>query len=186
MVQRDLYELLEIDRAATSEEIKRAYRRLAHQFHPDKNPGDTQSAEKMKELNEAYAILSDRNKRGLYDTYGHAEGDRVLQTIAGVLRGSLRKADIVGRYGGDEFMLILPETSLKGAEDFGERVRCAVENTRFGIAARTNLAVSLSLGVTSIEAGSKGININSLIKCADTALYASKRTGRNKVCVVRT
>lgn len=72
MEKRDYYETLEISRDADGEEIKKAYRRLAIEYHPDRNPGDKQAEEKFKELSEAYAILSDGEKRGMYDQFGHA------------------------------------------------------------------------------------------------------------------
>src|SRR5437763_6131931 len=70
--KRDYYEVLGLSRQATTEEIKKSYRKLAIQFHPDKNPGDKHSEEKFKELNEAYEVLSDPQKRQLYDQFGHA------------------------------------------------------------------------------------------------------------------
>jgi molecular chaperone DnaJ len=70
--KRDYYEVLQVSRTATSEEIKRSYRKLAVQFHPDKNPDDPTAEEKFKELGEAYDILMDENKRAAYDRYGHA------------------------------------------------------------------------------------------------------------------
>lgn len=71
MAKPDYYEVLGVDRNADAAAIKRAYRNMAMQYHPDRNPGDAQAADKMKEINEAYAVLSDAQKRGLYDTYGH-------------------------------------------------------------------------------------------------------------------
>jgi len=70
--KRDLYEILGISRNATAEEIKKAYRKLAIQYHPDKNPGDKGAEEKFKEIAEAYAILSDPDKRARYDRFGHS------------------------------------------------------------------------------------------------------------------
>ena len=72
MSKKDYYEVLGIDKGTDDAGIKRAYRGLAMKYHPDKNPGDTQASAKMAEINEAYAVLSDRKKRQLYDTYGHA------------------------------------------------------------------------------------------------------------------
>ena len=72
LVKRDYYDVLGIDRNAEDAAIKQAYRQLAIKYHPDRNPGDKQAVEKMKEINEAYAVLSDPRKRRQYDAYGHA------------------------------------------------------------------------------------------------------------------
>jgi len=71
-MKRDYYEVLGVSRNATSEDIKRAYRRLARQYHPDVNQGDSNAAEKFKEINEAYQVLSDEQKRATYDRFGHS------------------------------------------------------------------------------------------------------------------
>ena len=72
MTKRDYYEILEIERQASDGEIKSAYRKLALKYHPDRNPGDHGAEERFKEAAEAYAILADKDKRGLYDRFGHA------------------------------------------------------------------------------------------------------------------
>jgi molecular chaperone DnaJ len=72
ITKRDYYEVLEVTRTATGEEIKRSYRRKAIEYHPDKNPGDKSAEEKFKEAAEAYDVLSDANKRSRYDQFGHA------------------------------------------------------------------------------------------------------------------
>jgi molecular chaperone DnaJ len=71
-VKRDYYEVLGVERTATEQEIKSAYRKLAMQFHPDRNPNNPDAEEKFKEASEAYGILADTDKRGMYDRYGHA------------------------------------------------------------------------------------------------------------------
>ena len=71
MSQRDYYEILELKKDATSDEIKRSFRRLAMQYHPDRNPGDKEAEAKFKEINEAYEVLKDEQKRAAYDRYGH-------------------------------------------------------------------------------------------------------------------
>ncbi len=76
MAKRDCYEVLGVERKVEAEEIKKAYRKLALKYHPDKNPGDKSAEEKFKELGEAYEILSDPQKRALYDQHGHAAFDR--------------------------------------------------------------------------------------------------------------
>src|ERR1700712_1535792 len=70
--KRDYYEVLEVSREATEDEVKRSYRKLAVKFHPDKNPDDEHAEEKFKELGEAYDVVMDANKRAAYDRYGHA------------------------------------------------------------------------------------------------------------------
>jgi molecular chaperone DnaJ len=72
MAKRDYYEVLGVNKGANADELKRAYRKLAMQLHPDKNPGDKQADQKFKELNEAYDVLKDEQKRAAYDRFGHA------------------------------------------------------------------------------------------------------------------
>src|SRR4030081_1528689 len=71
MSKRDYYEILSIQKSSTADEIKNAYRKLALQFHPDRNPGDKSAEEKFKEISEAYEVLSDGEKRRIYDQHGH-------------------------------------------------------------------------------------------------------------------
>ncbi|MBI3002919.1 MAG: molecular chaperone DnaJ [candidate division NC10 bacterium] len=82
MSKRDYYEVLGIDRGASPEQVKKAYRRLAHQFHPDKNPGDKESEERFKELSEAYETLGQPEKRAAYDRFGHAGLGRAAEGYA--------------------------------------------------------------------------------------------------------
>src|SRR2546428_12844872 len=79
-IKRDYYEVLGVSRTASAEELKRAYRKLALQFHPDRNPNDPQSEARFKEVNEAYEVLSDESKRQRYDSFGHA-GTPVLSGL---------------------------------------------------------------------------------------------------------
>ncbi|MEY4629194.1 MAG: molecular chaperone DnaJ, partial [Bacteroidota bacterium] len=72
MAKRDYYEILGVAKSSTADEIKKAYRKVAMQFHPDRNPGDKEAEEKFKEAAEAYEVLSDQDKRAQYDRFGHA------------------------------------------------------------------------------------------------------------------
>lgn len=94
--KKDYYEILEVSKTATAEEIKKAYRKKAIQYHPDKNPGDKESEEKFKEAAEAYEVLSDENKRARYDQYGHAG---VGGAASGGFGGGMSMDDIFSQFG---------------------------------------------------------------------------------------
>lgn len=98
MSKRDFYEILEVSKSASADEIKKAYRKKAIQFHPDKNPGDKQSEEKFKEAAEAYEILSDTQKRQRYDQYGHA-GVGGASGGGGFNGGGMNMDDIFSHFG---------------------------------------------------------------------------------------
>ena len=83
MSKRDYYEVLSVDRGASEAEIKKAYRRVAMKYHPDRNPDDPEAENKFKEASEAYEILSDNQKRAAYDQYGHAGVDPQMGGGAG-------------------------------------------------------------------------------------------------------
>ena len=95
--KRDYYEILEIPKSASAEEIKKAYRKKAIQFHPDKNPGDKEAEEKFKEAAEAYEVLSDENKRARYDQYGHAGVGGAAS--GGGFGGGMSMDDIFSQFG---------------------------------------------------------------------------------------
>ncbi len=111
------------------------------------------------------------------DTYGHATGDLVLRQIAAVLREAVRGADTVFRYGGEEFLVLLPETDLAGALALGEKIRAAAEGRLFGESVRA-FDLTLSIGGASLSDDESGAD---MIARADAALYRAKRRGRNRV-----
>lgn len=99
MAKRDYYEILEISKNASAEEIKKAYRKMAIKYHPDKNPGDKVAEEKFKEAAEAYEILSDDNKRARYDQYGHAGVGGNGGFGGGGFGGGMNMEDIFSQFG---------------------------------------------------------------------------------------
>lgn len=98
MSKRDYYEVLGVAKSATADEIKKAYRKLAIQYHPDKNPGDKEAEEKFKEAAEAYEVLSDSNKRARYDQFGHA-GTQGAGGFGGGFGGGMSMEDIFAQFG---------------------------------------------------------------------------------------
>lgn len=102
MAKRDYYEVLGVERGASEAELKKAYRRLAMKFHPDRNPDDKSAEDKFKEANEAYEILTDANKRAAYDQYGHAGVDPSMGGGGG-FGGGGNFSDIFGDVFGDIF-----------------------------------------------------------------------------------
>ncbi|MBM4339290.1 MAG: J domain-containing protein [Deltaproteobacteria bacterium] len=99
MANRDYYEVLGVSKSASDEEIKRAYRKLAMKYHPDRNPNKKEAEERFKEINEAYAVLSDKEKRKQYDTFG-AEGFRQRFTQEDIFRGFDFDEILSGLFGG--------------------------------------------------------------------------------------
>lgn len=129
-------------------------------------------------------LLCDIDKfKRINDTYGHAAGDDALKAVSEALKVAIRKADILGRYGGDEFMIILPETTLAGAKKLAEKIRSAVAEIGIVISGEKRIGISLSIGVASCCTPID--DIDTLVKLADTALYTSKHGGRNRVTVVK-
>ncbi|WPD23722.1 MAG: diguanylate cyclase [Candidatus Electrothrix scaldis] len=118
--------------------------------------------------------------KSVNDTYGHDIGDQVLKELAELSRKKVRDTDIIGRLGGEEFAVTLPNTERAHAEKAAERLRKAVAEHRV-ITAKRELTVTISIGVVMMEAG-KECDIDALLKEADEALYRAKKQGRN--CVI--
>ncbi len=113
------------------------------------------------------------------DTFGHQMGDTVLKEVSYVIKSALRDVDDVGRYGGEEFLVILPNTDLEGARNLSERLRESVENHKIP-GAPDELKVTISLGYASYPE-SNANTYSELIKIADCGLYRAKEKGRNRV-----
>lgn len=115
------------------------------------------------------------------DTYGHLSGDLVLKTLSKIIRNTLRNVDLPGRYGGEEFILILPETAKEKALIVAERLRKQVQDFTFKTMNGEPLTVTISVGLSEYADLDNRNNDLELIKIADSRLYKAKRTGKNKV-----
>jgi diguanylate cyclase (GGDEF)-like protein len=174
----------------------RRQRRIAHlletQAHTDPLTGlanrrhffETAEAElsRSRRYQAALSLLMldiDRFKE-VNDAHGHRAGDRVLQKLAQTCREVLRAVDVVGRVGGEEFAILLPETAAEGALEVAERLREAVEGAEVAREEGVPLRVTVSIGVST---ASGDANLDTLMSQADDALYDAKHRGRNRVCV---
>ncbi len=119
--------------------------------------------------------------KSVNDTEGHHAGDLVLIELSKILQALVRKQDIVGRFGGDEFAIVLPETNLEEARSLGERIRATVAESSVPIQERA-IEISISMGLTLAQSGEKSI-YQAMVR-ADKALYQSKAQGRNQVSVL--
>jgi two-component system cell cycle response regulator len=123
-------------------------------------------------------VLSDIDEfKAANDTYGHAFGDLVLQRFADVLRETLRDIDVSSRWGGEEFLIVLPGTTLEGAVEAAERIRTAFAALELA-AGDATARMTASFGVAGVVAG---VDALELVRAADEALYEAKRRGKNRV-----
>ena len=116
--------------------------------------------------------------KNINDQNGHAAGDQLIVTMATTIQNCLRESDTLARYGGDEFIALLPQTDWKNAIEAAERIRRAVENTAFDMEGE-KIGSTVSIGIATFP--EQADNINDLLRKADQALYKSKEGGRNSV-----
>jgi diguanylate cyclase (GGDEF)-like protein len=119
--------------------------------------------------------------KAVNDSFGHEVGDRVLRGVAGVLRANVRQTDLVGRYGGEEFVLVMPETTVEEATAVAEKLRFLVLKEQFSPGSGADISVSVSIGIAGGQA--QQIRVDQLIRDADTAMYSAKSLGRNQTYV---
>ena len=172
--KRDYYEVLGVEKTASAEEIKKAYRKKAIQYHPDKNPGDKEAEEKFKEAAEAYEVLSDPQKRQRYDQFGHAG----MNGMGGFSGGGMSMEDIFSHFGdifegagfdlgdiGEMFM------GGRGGRSRGPRVRRG-----------SDMRVKVRLTLEEIAKGcEKKIKVRKLVQCKDCNVSGSK-AGSTETC----
>jgi diguanylate cyclase (GGDEF)-like protein len=125
-------------------------------------------------------MIDSDNMKSVNDAYGHDAGNRLLRQLAAAIQSELRATDVPARYGGDEFIVLLPETPPKGALDVAERIRKAISATPLSVDGRT-IACSVSVGVACFP--EDGRSLDALAARADRALYQAKKNGRD--CVAR-
>jgi diguanylate cyclase (GGDEF)-like protein len=118
--------------------------------------------------------------KSVNDTYGHEAGDKVLQSVSATVRSLFRETDIFARFGGEEFIAILPETDTRGAVTLAEKIRGALESTAIELSDGTVLYKTVSIGVA--EASPDDNDFSKIIVRSDEALYEAKTGGRNRVC----
>lgn len=174
MSKRDYYEVLGVGKSATADEIKKAYRKVAMQFHPDRNPGDKVAEEKFKEAAEAYEILSDQDKRAQYDRFGHAG-------VAGNGRGgygggNMNMDDIFSQFGD-----IFGEDIFENF--FGGNARGRTQGGRPRGARGSNLRIKIKLNYEEIAKGaSKTVKVKKYIVCNTCGGNGAKDKGSIQSC----
>jgi diguanylate cyclase (GGDEF)-like protein len=119
--------------------------------------------------------------KAVNDTYGHAAGDVVLRGVAQTIATNLRASDMIGRYGGEEFMLILTETGIEEGAALTEKLRAKVQRQRFVVEGGTKISVTISIGISG-GVGS-ALRMDSLVRDADAAMYSAKSLGRNQTYI---
>jgi diguanylate cyclase (GGDEF)-like protein/PAS domain S-box-containing protein len=120
--------------------------------------------------------------KAVNDTYGHKIGDDVIIKLANILLATSRESDIVARFGGEEFVLLLPKTEIKGAFVIAEKIRKKVQEIFIPLENAKKISFTISLGVSEINVQDES-DVEEGIKRADSALYSSKRSGKNRVSI---
>lgn len=163
--------------------------KVNHDFLTGLNSRDSFMSHAQTELNRASRFNSPLSLlmldidffKKVNDTYGHQVGDIALKCVASLAKSTLRDFDICARLGGEEFAVLLPETSKDHACEVAERLRATIENYKIALPnGGLPISITVSIGVSSVI--SKDDNIDVLISKADKALYEAKNAGRNRVC----
>jgi len=171
MSKRDYYEILEVSKSASADEIKKAYRKKAIKFHPDKNPGDKKSEENFKEAAEAYEVLSDPEKRQRYDQFGHAG---VGSAAGGGFNGGNMNMDDIFSHFGDIF-----GGHFGGFGGFGGQQQSRGQRVRRG----SDLRVKVKLTLAEIAAGvEKKIKVKKYVSCSICSGSGASKGSSSATC----
>jgi len=176
MSKRDFYEILGVSKSASADEIKKAYRKVAMQFHPDRNPGDKAAEEKFKEAAEAYEILSDTDKKAKYDRFGHQAFGPGTGGGGGYGGGGMDMNDIFSQFG-DVF----------GDDMFGGFFGGGQSRSRGGAKARgqrgSNLRIKLKLNYEEIANGvNKQVKVKKHVLCTTCSGNGAKDSSSIQTC----
>ena len=137
---------------------------------------------KRKKENLSIIMIDIDKFKNVNDTYGHQFGDDIIISLSRILIESQRKSDIICRYGGEEFIILLPYTALDATAVVAEKIRILVESSRMTLPSNERFKFTISLGVAQVDI-EKETNINDALKRADDGLYQAKNSGRNNVVV---
>lgn len=174
MAKRDYYEILGVARSASADEIKKAYRKVAMQYHPDRNPGNKEAEEKFKEAAEAYEVLSDPDKRAQYDRFGHAG---VGANSGGFNGGGMRMEDIFSNFG-DIFGEDIFGSFFGGGGSSGRSGGRRSSGTR-----GSNLRIKISLTYEEIAKGvNKKIKVKKYVPCQACGGLGAKDKSAFQTC----
>ncbi|HSB49314.1 MAG TPA: GGDEF domain-containing protein [Burkholderiales bacterium] len=178
-----------------SADLRQAYSHVKHLSETDELTGVLNMrafatiAERVAQQAGRYArpfsvlMIDSDSLKQVNDTLGHETGNRLLQQTVECIQGRLRQTDLVARYGGDEFVALLPETPCSGAAGVAERIRKSIET--IALASREHkVSVTVSIGVACYP--NHGVDFESVLEKADQAMYASKSAGKNRVTVFAT
>lgn len=177
MAKRDFYEILGVSKGASADEIKKAYRKVAMQFHPDRNPGDKAAEEKFKEAAEAYEVLSDQEKRAQYDRFGHAGVSGAGRGGAYGGAGGMNMDDIFSQFGdifGDDIFGSFFGGQARGGGRQGGRPRGA---------RGSNLRIKIKLNYEEIAKGaSKTVKVKKYVTCNTCSGSGAKDKNAVQTC----
>jgi len=166
----------ELKRMASIDSLTKLYNR---RFFIDASKNILEIAKREKE--DISLIMLDIDKfKNVNDSYGHQVGDKVIISLANKMMQHQRKSDIVCRYGGEEFVILLPNTAIQEAKKLAEKLRKIIEADNITISSNQKINFTVSLGISQIDIRNE-MNIEKALKRADDALYEAKENGRNQV-----